>query len=297
VTKKQGSYLSSAKNVFSVLTANAAIYAVISVLVALRDRIQGKLDLIETITQEQERTAKGISVDKSRIRDLLTSSLLTVCGQVRSWASETKRGEIEAQMPANRTAWSRVPQIKVAERASAVLEIARKYKDDLIGYGMTDALLQQLESQIAAYKAIVLAPRNAITRRKTLTSLLDQELAGLKEVLDDVLDPLMNQFEDSAPKFFQDYRNARLLVKPATTPIEVIRERAADKKAQLQARKDTRAARVARNAATKAETKAQRQARLEAIGVVTPAPRGETAVRPALELVATDEASGAALSN
>jgi hypothetical protein len=273
MTKKQTSYLYSAKNVFSVLTANASIYAVISILVALRDRIQGKLDLIETISQEQERKRKGIGADKTRIRDLVTRSLLTVCGQVRSWAGETNQNDVAEQVPATKSAWNRVPHLKLGERAKAVLQLARKHRDELTGYGMTDELLQQLERGIAAYEAIVIAPRNAITRRKTLTSLLDQELVSLQEQMDNVLDPLMNQFEDTAPGFFQDYKNARRLVQPARTPIEVIRERSAIKAKALADRKKARVDKATAKETQKAETKARRQARFEELGIASPASR------------------------
>jgi hypothetical protein len=229
MTKRQSSYVYAAKNVLNVLMQNVAIYAFISVLVALRDRIQGRLDLIETIAQEQERSRRGIGMDKTRIRGLLTNTLVVVCGQMRSWANQTNQNDLAEQAPASRSHWARVSHLKLGEKANVILKLARTHLDKLTGYGMTPELLNELESRIATYNAIALAPRHAITHRKTLTGLLAGELDGLRNDLENVLAPLMNQFEEIAPAFFQDYKNARLLVTPATTPIEVIRERAATK--------------------------------------------------------------------
>jgi hypothetical protein len=139
------------------------------------------------------------------------------------------------------------------------MELTRQLREKFRGYGLTDAAFSRLENCVIAFGPMAGAPRGEIARRVTLTSTLDQELRELTSLLDDFLDPLMNQFQAPEPKFFADYHNAGVLVQLATPPIETVRERAA---AKAEARKAAKTERVAARAAAKAEAKAQRQSRL-----------------------------------
>jgi len=263
MTRKQLAYLVAARNVLGVLAQFAALFAGISYLVALRKRIQDKVDLIETITQEQERSQKGITADKNRIRDLVIDTVLVVCGQIGAWARETSQLDLAEQATTVRSRWIRVPQGKLAERMKAILGLAKEHREPLAAFGLSDELLAQLETRIQVYDAIVVAPRSAITRRKTLTGILDEELRGLADLFDNVLDPLMLQFKDSEVSFFQGYRNARSVVKPASTPIETILERKIVKATSEKARKDAKTNKLAAKAAGQAAAEEDRRSRRE----------------------------------
>jgi len=57
----------------------------------------------------------------------------------------------------------------------AVFNLAQEHREALSAFGLSDEWLAQLETRIRVYDAIVVAPRSAITRRKTLTGILDED--------------------------------------------------------------------------------------------------------------------------
>jgi len=188
-------------------------------------------------------------------------TVLVVCGQIGAWARETSQLDLAEQATTVRSRWIRVPQGKLAERLKSILVLAQEHREALSAFGLSDELLAQLETRIRVYDVIVVAPRSAITRRKTLTGILDEELRGLADLFDNVLDPLMLQFKDSEVSFFQGYRNARSVVKPASTPIETILERKIVKVTSEKARKDAKTNRVAAKAADEAAAAEDRRSR------------------------------------
>ena len=63
--------------------------------------------------------------------------------------------------------------------------------------------------------------------------------------MENVLDPLMLQFENGEASFFQGYTNVRSVVKPASTPLETILECKLVKVTTAKSRKEAKARTVA----------------------------------------------------
>lgn len=296
--KTQAAFLATVESVLGVLAEYAAKLASVGAMVAVRDQIQEKLGRIKTLSEAQSRCQTGVTAKKDGLRELLTARLVTLCGQLRAWAQQTKQPDIEQRVPASKTSWTRLPQARVEEQATALLELAKENQSKLTEYGVTADSLQQLQEEIASFAAEVSGPRAARTHRKTLTSTLEQEVRELAELLDKVLDPLMHQFEATEPKFFADYWNARAVDQPSSTSIVTIRERAAAKAAQAKARKEAKAARIAAKAAAESEARAQVKARLEAIanGTSASGSNGRATVAQLRETVVA-EVPAAALPN
>lgn len=161
--------------------------------------------------------------------------------------------------------WKLIPSTKLTDRAKAVQTLAQQHRSELEPFGLTSASLGEFKQRIDAYERLALAPRSAVTHRKTLTGTLDQELRKLADLLDHQVNPLLLPFAASAPEFYAAYQNARVTVQPARTPMETIRERALAKAAMAATRKEAKAARRAAKAAAQEAIKAQKRSRLSAI--------------------------------
>ena len=81
----------------------------------------------------------------------------------------------------------------------------------LKGYGVTEAMLTKLGDAIKAYEKAIGSPRVAISERKTHTDAIPGELKKMRQGFAK-LDRLVVMFEDDAPGFVSDYRNARVIV-------------------------------------------------------------------------------------
>ena len=71
----------------------------------------------------------------------------------------------------------------------------------------------QLESRAKAFHGIAVAPRTAIVERTGMTKLLRTELNETRDLLDNVIDRLVRQFEREHPQFVSEYFQARKRVK------------------------------------------------------------------------------------
>ncbi len=262
MTTLQRAVVLSFRNTLRTFADHAARFAGISFLVGYVKRIQERLDTIEALGQEQEACGTGVTAQKNRVRDLAIEAVLGVAGIVAAWARENGQEEVLQSVQLSRSELKRIPQAVLLDRLKTVHTLAQEHQGALTSLGLTAESIKQLATRIEVYDVIVISPRNAITRKKTLTELLKREIDGLQEMLDGVVDPLMLQFENTAPEFYTAYTNARKVVRPGRTSIETILERSIVKKETAQQKKQTRS----RKAATKktsetAITTARRQRR------------------------------------
>ena len=72
--------------------------------------------------------------------------------------------------------------------------------------------MTQLADRAKAYETIVVSPRDAIARRKTLTALLKREVKAAMDLMREALDPAFLIYRESEPEFYLGYRNARNII-------------------------------------------------------------------------------------
>jgi hypothetical protein len=246
--KRQYEQMNAADNTLAVLEKNAAITGTVPAIGVVARDIRERMTLVGTYVEEQERNQKGLTELKNTARTNLVNVTLTVCGQLKSFGKRSGKADVRERASEPRSAWMKVPQSKLGERAKAILELAREHRAELTAFGMTDALLTKMETEIAAFAAELLVPREVINRRKTITGLVAAEMKEVCTVLREELDPLMRQFEATHPKFYANYHHARALVDLPVIP-------RARRQASRRATEDKKAA--------KAQAKANRQATTE----------------------------------
>jgi len=98
------------------------------------------------------------------------------------------------------------------EVAQEVHDLAQANLAALTDYGTTAATLSALQTRIDVYTLAVPSTRAARTNVSTMTQLLEQELRRVDMIQRDRLDALMEQFSDTKPVVYSDYKNARKLV-------------------------------------------------------------------------------------
>lgn len=78
--------------------------------------------------------------------------------------------------------------------------------------GITVAKLTVLQAAIDGFKAIVSKPRDHILAGATVTRELSDEFDAADEMLAEIFDGLIGQFQTANAKFVSDYHNARTIV-------------------------------------------------------------------------------------
>ncbi len=212
--KRQLENANMLKTVRNFLTTdtNQPIWAGVPVIVQLVEELEGRVKLIDSLTQKQESPTNGVTADKGQVEDLLIDSTMVVSGILRGFAAREKNAVLLAKVKVTRSGLRDLADGKLPEVATAIRELAAEREEALADYGLKPTHLTELESRTAAYEAVVMAPRNAIVSRTTLTRILKDEVRAAANLLREVLDHLMPQFEDERPDFVAEYEVARRIV-------------------------------------------------------------------------------------
>ncbi len=85
-------------------------------------------------------------------------------------------------------------------------------KHDLADYGGGPLAVEAFNTRITAYNAIQNAPRDAVVAVSGLTTALAEQFVLGDKIVKQRLDKLMEQFRESQPQFFAEYKSARSIV-------------------------------------------------------------------------------------
>jgi len=214
MNSKQKSQLNSMLSVLGYLEDNKAVIAGSKLIVDQVTALKAKVTVINSLTEEQERNEKGRAIGKRRSRDLLIESMMGVSGAVRALAVANDDPELAERVNLKKRDLQNLGP-KLTERAAKLHELASENAEELKGLVSAENLAE-LEERKGTYETLVVSPREAIARRKTLTALLKAEVSGTMTLLRDVLDPALTIYRESNEEFYLGYRNARNIVDAPT---------------------------------------------------------------------------------
>ena len=98
------------------------------------------------------------------------------------------------------------------ELAQEIHDLANANLAALADYGTTAATLSALATRISAFTLASPSTRTAQTQVSTATDLLADEIKRAEVIQKERLDGLMEQFSDTNPTFYGEYKSARILV-------------------------------------------------------------------------------------
>jgi hypothetical protein len=198
------------RSVATVATNNIALTSSVAAFGRQLTALQATIDTIDTLAQAQEASTAGITLDKTRITDILVNATLAVAGAVAAWASENNNEEVRARMNLTPSSIKGSLDRQIPATAKMVADEAAKH--DLKEFGAGPLVLEAFNAKIEAYNAIMNAPREAVVATVGLTTALEQQFTLGDKILKERLDKLMEQFRESQPQFFAEYKSARSIV-------------------------------------------------------------------------------------
>lgn len=170
-----------------------------------------KLEDIMGVVERQETAITGVRSDKMNAQDLMITSALSVSGSVFAYASATNNQTLKDAVDYTESSLKYVRDTLSAERCRIIHGQASAVVADLADYGVTAAVLGELDLRINAFIGLIPAPRVAITSRKGATSGLVDLIKEMDIILKEQLDRLMPQFRTAAPDFYKHYFDSRLI--------------------------------------------------------------------------------------
>jgi hypothetical protein len=128
---------------------------------------------------------------------------------VAAWASVVDNRTVFAAADVDPSDLENLRDAELTDVAQAQHDLAEEHVAALADYGVTAAMLTELQSAIDAYDAMVGKPRAERAKRKTATDAVPSEIRRADKILDEQIDRLMRGVEAAAPEFVEAYRNVR----------------------------------------------------------------------------------------
>lgn len=212
MTDRQENKLSMYATVIQVCNANNAAWSGLTAFANAFTNFSNATQAISDTRITQETITTGIAQDKTALRERMATLAQRVGSAVAAYASVTSNNELRNKVNYTFTDLLRTRDTISADRCRVIYTEANAVVADLTDYGVDATMLTELDAAITAYSAIIVSPRTAISIRKTSTAELKALFKQADDVLKNQMDLLAKMFMDSAPTFYSNYLNARVIV-------------------------------------------------------------------------------------
>lgn len=171
-----------------------------------------RFDALGKAAQKQATKTTGVSAKKYAKLNELIDDLIVVHGTLKLHGKEINDPGLIAR---NKWVASKLRNMSIQQmmiHLDVIDEDIASFGSALSVYGVDQNILDALHSTITEARKVMNSPRNAIIERKLQTSLLDQYIDELDQILKLNLDNLVRVHKKSHPDFFNLYWNARTII-------------------------------------------------------------------------------------
>ncbi len=186
-------------------TANAVFAATYNLWVA-------KIPLIEQNRDAQTLETTGITTDKTAKRNSMTEKTLFMINRLQSYANVVNNPELLESIKYSASDLKKSRDTDVIGICNTVLAKANANAAAIVTYGVTAAMITELQAAITAYSATLAKPKAAKSQTKTATENLTKLFKEADELLVKRLDLDIELFKTTKPDFYSQYKTARIII-------------------------------------------------------------------------------------
>lgn len=171
-----------------------------------------KLPLIEANRDAQTLETTGITTDKTAKRAAMVEKALFIENRLQSYANVTNNPELLESIQYSASDLRKARDTDVVGICNTVLAKANSNAAAIVTYGVTAAMITDLQTAIAAYSATLAKPKAAKSQTKTATENLIKLFKEADDLLVKRLDLDIELFKASKPEFYSQYKTARMII-------------------------------------------------------------------------------------
>ena len=196
-------------------TANAVFAATYNLWVA-------KIPLIEANRDAQILETTGITTDKIAKRSNMTDKALFMINRLQSYANVVNNPELLDSIKYSASDLKKSRDTDVVGICNTVLAKANTNAAAIATYGVTAAMLTELQAAITSYSVTLAKPIAAKSQTKTATENITKLFKEADELLTKRLDLDIELFKTSKPDFYSQYKTARIIISTGTRTTSVM---------------------------------------------------------------------------
>lgn len=176
------------------------------------DEFETTIADIDTQRLIQEGKTIGISEDKQKISVEMMHLTNEFASTLYAYASKIGNNELLEKVNYSPSKLINARDTILKDICQLVHDEANNLIAELAEYGKTPADVEKFRKTIESFDAILAKPRTAIALRKTATSKLVELFKNNDNIIKTRLDKLVENFQQSQPKFYKEYKTARIII-------------------------------------------------------------------------------------
>lgn len=203
----------------SVLDKNNAEVSTLPALATAKGDLVSAVKHLRKVNIEQLKSTIGKTQNKKAKKTQLANKTHVLAAAVQAYAAVIDDSDLYELVNYAESTLAAMEDEVLQQACQLVYDTANDHLANLGDYGVTSAMMTELETLITAWNLESQSPRMAIVERSAATKELPDLFKGVDDILLKRTDKLMEQFEHSAPLFYDTYRNARKIVNAGHGPL------------------------------------------------------------------------------
>lgn len=195
-------------------TDNAAIVATVPAFQTALNSFNVKVSAIIAAAQQEDLVTKGITVDKAEAKRTLCRLTTDIAAPIFAFASATSNNTLKQEVNFSYTDLLKTKDDLMAPRCQNIKDLGIENKLALEPYGITEAGLIALQTEIDNYQVKVPTPRNSAAQKKTLRQNIKNLIKETDIVLKEQMDKTVVGFKTVNPDFVSTYKANRVIIDP-----------------------------------------------------------------------------------
>jgi phosphate uptake regulator len=212
MTDNQENKLSMYEAVNTVMDKNSTIWTPLLVASDLSTKVKSIIVKIQDLRQVQALDTKGITVNKSVVREQLTTATLKLSNALAAYASLNNNYELLGEVNYTPSALNKSRDNILFDIATIIQNKAKLYETELADFLIKPEDITGQQTLIDQYIEAIPEKRVAVTASKTSTTDLKAQFREMDTLLKENLDRVILLFKSTNPDFVQQYFNARIII-------------------------------------------------------------------------------------
>jgi hypothetical protein len=221
MTKKNEARLNMFRAVLQFLLNNATVTATIAAFTPIFTAFQNKLSEMEEAVAGESAIITGTTSDKAGLRLALALELKRIGDAIASYAATVNNNALREAVSLSLSTLKRLKEEVFLAQAQNYHDLADSNIAALAPWNILPADVTALQAMIDEYSTAVPAPRNKVAQRTAFNKAQVQAGKDITEILKEQMDPVIYQFAQSNPDFYNQYVQNRAIVNAATIATKI----------------------------------------------------------------------------
>lgn len=200
---------------------NAAIVGTVAAFQTAVTDFKAKIVQILGTEQLSAIAITGIAEDKTNLKQALCQKAADVASLVSAFATSTNNHTLGEQVDYSLSKLSKTRDDQLSPLCQNIFDIGTSNLGDVKNFGLSSAILADLQNAITNYAASTPKPRTAMSQRKTYLSNLADLFKATDAILKGQMDKMIVGFRATEPNFVKEYKSNRRLVDPGKTSTQL----------------------------------------------------------------------------